>query len=202
MPDMRLPPGAQLVDEGAPKLPPGARLLSSVPGMEKLGGVPPAAGTRPQIEELKPDAEQSNPFLTSPNGLIRGGLRRAVHGVEAAAEPGWNAKFRGGSEIMRGLGTAALPAAIPAAIASPLPAAVGLGLGTGAQLAVEHGLPHLGASPEASAFAGDVAGIPAGGGGARLARGLRGLPREAGGGTGGLAKKIPSPPPPPPVPLQ
>jgi len=101
-------------------------------------------------------------FFTSPTGFIRSGLRRAVGGVEHMAQPGINPKLGGASEVIRGLGTAAIPAAIPLAVANPVPALVGTVAGTAAQQGVENLGPLVGMSPEGAALAGDVAGAASG----------------------------------------
>lgn len=103
-------------------------------------------------------------FVTSPHGFIREGLGRAGRGVMGAINtPGLDSKFHGASEVIRGLGTAAIPAAIPFAAVSPLTSAAALAAGTGAQYAGEEGSKALGAPPGASALIGDVAGLGAGG---------------------------------------
>ncbi len=65
--------------------------------------------------------------------------------------------------MIRGIGTAAIPAAIPLALANPLTALSSAAVGIPAQFGAESGARALGASPEASALAGDVAGGLAGG---------------------------------------
>jgi hypothetical protein len=135
--------------------------FSDIQGMEQIGALP-TAGARPVPEELKPEEQQANSFWTSPHGLIRSGLRQAGHGVEAAAQPGWNAKMGGASEMIRGLGKAAIPAAIPLAIANPVGAASAIGAGTVAGYGTEQLAPLIGASPEGATLAGDVAGLTAG----------------------------------------
>lgn len=103
-------------------------------------------------------------FITSPHGFIREGLGRAGRGVmDAINTPGLDSKLKGASEVVRGLGTAAIPAAIPFAVANPLTSAAALAAGTGAQYVGEEGSKVLGAPPGASALIGDVAGLGAGG---------------------------------------
>lgn len=133
---------------------------STVPGTEKTGlpSVPKAA----LPTELQSDEQQGNSFLTSPNGLIRGGLRGIGHGIEAVAQPGKENKYRGGSEIIKGIGSAMLPAAIPAAVAAPV-AAGGAALGGMAGGWAGRGLARLmHASPEGEEFAGNVGSLPGG----------------------------------------
>jgi hypothetical protein len=157
----------------------------TVPGMEKLGGTPPGLPSdkgqgkstvpgRPTTPyELQTEEQQGNPFLTSPNGLIRGGIRQAVHGAEQMAEPDNASKYSGASDILRGTARAISPAVIgaslPAAITTPGATAGAMALGGvgavgGSQLG--QGIAAAeGGSPEAQQLAGDVGAI---GGGAAL----------------------------------
>ena len=147
----------------------------------KFGGQPvenkqsPAAPKTPLPFELRSDSEQGNPFWSSPNGLIRGGLRQALHGVEHAAEPGWNPKMGGASQVMRGLGKALLPAAIPFAAANPITTLAGAAAAIPADVGVHYGAKALGASPEGADLAGDVAGAGAGMLGGSLGSKLQGF---------------------------
>lgn len=104
-------------------------------------------------------------FVTSPNGFIRQGLGRAGQGIKDAYNtPGLDSKLHGASEVIRGVGTAAIPAMIPLAVANPISAAAGLATGTAGQYLGEKGGEALGMSPGASELTGDVAGILSGGG--------------------------------------
>lgn len=116
----------------------------------------PPVGTRPHVPGL--DSEPDN-FITSPNGMIRTGVRRAGEGIAAMSRPGLDAKLGAGSEILRGVATAATPAAIPFMAANPLMSAARLALGTGAQYVGEEGSKAIGLPPGASQLIGDTAGI-------------------------------------------
>ena len=158
----------------------GGTSAPAVPGAEKTGLPPIAspqlgAGGKNTPAALKPTPDN---FFTSPNGLIRTGLNQAVEGAEHLAQPGRAAKFSGGSDIIHGLGRAALPAAIPAMAAAPLASATALGAGYLGD-AAGRGIARLsGAGPEAEQFAGDVAALPSG---------------MLGGKVGGLASKLAPP---------
>lgn len=153
---------------------PGPAAPATLPGMERLGGAPPSVAKPPVPYGLQSEEEQGNPFLTSPNGLIRGGVRQAVHGVEHMAEPGRTAKYSGAADVVRGVGKAVAPAAIGAlgagALAAPAATAGGLALGAGGS-AIGSGVARtatraMGASPELQDLAGEggsIAGGAAGG---------------------------------------
>ena len=163
----------------------GATVAHTVPGMEKLGGTPPPAPTgvgklpASQLpEELKPEDQQEDSFWTSPHGLIRSGLTRAVHGVESGAEPGIDPKLGAASEIIRGVGTAALPAAIPIAMANPAGA-----VGAIAGGAIGSGLSgwagrKIGLAPGAQALTEDAGNIAGGMASSPLAKGIGAIVRS------------------------
>ncbi len=128
-----------------------------------LPGVPtpaPPAAMQPEQDSWS----SLHNFITSPNGLIRGGVRQAVGGAEHMAEPGKEAKYSGASNVIRGVGKTLAPvaigAAIPAAAAAPATAATSLITGTGGAMAgrglARGGARMLSASPEGEELAGDV----------------------------------------------
>lgn len=129
---------------------------------DEAPGVPNPLQANPSKYTPEGMKEPEYNFFTSPTGFIRSGLRRAVGGMEHMAQPGINPKLGGASEVIRGLGTAAVPAAIPFAVANPVPALVGTVAGTAAQQGVENLGPLVGMSPEGAALAGDVAGAASG----------------------------------------
>jgi hypothetical protein len=134
-----------------------------VPGAKQTGlppaGAPPSLGAsgKDTPAAMKPTPDN---FMTSPNGLIRSGVRQAVGGVEHMAQPGRAAKFAGGSDVIRGLTSAATPAAIPFMVAAPVASLGALAGGAVAGTGTEAAMSHFGASPEASRFGGDLAAIP------------------------------------------
>ncbi len=128
------------------------------PNVNPSDSIPKA--TRPHVPGLDPEPDN---FITSPNGLIRTGVRQVGRGIAAMSRPGLDAKLGAGSDIVRGAMTAATPAAIPFMAANPLVSAARLGLGTGAQYLGEKGSQAAGLGPGASALIGDTAGIGAGG---------------------------------------
>lgn len=78
---------------------------------------------RPAVPGL--NAGTPDNFFTSPNGLIRTGLDRAYSGLARTTRPGADAKLKGVAEVVKGLGSAALPAAIPFMAAAPIGTALG-----------------------------------------------------------------------------
>ena len=147
---------------------------ASVQSPAKSAPGPPAP--RPPLPfELRSDSEQGNPFWSSPNGLIRGGLRQAVHGFEHTAEPGWNPKMGGASQIIRGIGKAALPTAIPFAAVNPITALTSAAAAVPADIGIHYGAKALGASPEGADLAGDIAGAGAGSLGGSVGSRLQGF---------------------------
>lgn len=173
-------PGEWLKQQGnAPPPPtdPGEWLASQapVPGMEKLGGTPPAAPKPPLSNELKPEDQQDDSFWTSPHGLIRSGLRQAVHGVETGSELGLDPKLKAASEVIRGLGKAATPAAIPLAVANPVTTATALAGGYLGGKAGKYAAQNLEAGPGGQALGEDLGNLAGG-----AAGGLLGEPVVAG----------------------
>lgn len=161
---------------------------AGVPGMEKLGGTPPPAGLPPKVDMRQsmepPDLTQdAAPLVGGPIALaskaaqmIPSGAGQAARGVEqiAGADKAPEGKGRaiagGTSQIIRGVGTAAAPLTLPVAAATaPIATAAGLGVGTAASTGAEAGLKAAGVKPEYAALGGDVAGIAAGAGAAKLA---------------------------------
>lgn len=151
-----------IVRELAGRMGIGGGAATSVPGMEKLGGAPPKAPPPPKPDELKPDDQQEQNFFTSPHGLIRTGLREAMHGVEQAAQPGWDAKAGGASKVLRGIGKAAIPAAIPLVAANPVTAIAGTAGGSLAGMAGKAMASKLGASQNVQDLTQDVTGLAGG----------------------------------------
>lgn len=138
----------------------------TVPGTEKLGGAPPAIAKPPQPAGLNQEPDN---FITSPNGLIRTGLSQAAGGVEHMAQLGKQAKYEGASDVIRGIGRAALPAAIPAAVAAPVAALGAAAGGYAGEKLGRAGARLINATPEGEQLAGDVAALPAGIIGSRMA---------------------------------
>lgn len=128
------------------------------PNVNPSDAIPKVA--RPHVPGLDPEPDN---FITSPNGLIRTGVRQVGRGIAAMTRPGLDAKLGAGSEIIRGGIRAATPAAIPFMAASPLVTAARLGLGAGAQYLGEKGSEAVGLGPGASHLIGDAAGLSTGG---------------------------------------
>ncbi|HEY6249905.1 MAG TPA: hypothetical protein VI685_08075 [Candidatus Angelobacter sp.] len=127
---------------------------------------PPAIASPPVPEGLRPEQDSWSSFhnfLTSPNGLIRGGLRQAVGGVERMAQPGAERKLEGIHQIASGVGQAALPAALgaafPFALTNPVTALSSIGGGMAGSTLARVGAESLDASPAASDVASDVGGL-------------------------------------------
>lgn len=139
---------------------------------------PPISPVKPEL----PGEGQPDSFLSSPNGLIRSGLRQAGRGMQAIAQPDANSKMRGASQVMRGLGSAATPAMLPLAVANPMAAVSGLGMGTVGGMAGQGITEAAGGSPEAQDLAGDFGALLAGKAGVMI----------PGSNLYGLAGKIPA----------
>jgi hypothetical protein len=181
------PPGFQLDpgSGGIPPPPPGFALdnpsqlnsqLNSVPGMAKLGGVPPAAGQPPSSSASRALTGQSEPdnFITSPNGLIRTGARKIV---DAAGNLAAGHKAEAVKNAIEGTGEALAPVGLGAI--APMIATEGLGATAGAiaggaasGVAAREGGEFLsriaGADPDTSDAIGDIASLPAAVLGSRL----------------------------------
>ncbi len=112
---------------------------------------------------LPPDLQKDPNAWEHPTyGLIGQGVRRMVGGVEAMAQPGVDSKMRGASEIIRGAGTASIPAAIPLAASNIPAAATAIGGGYLGSKLGEEASKYSGASPEGVNLASDVGGVVGG----------------------------------------
>lgn len=134
----------------------------SVPGMEKLGGTPPAYPKPPAPKEPTElqEPETHNLFAR----IADLGLRKVAQGVEQTAQPELSEKAGGASKIIRGALQTAAPVALPAgAIAAPAATALGLAAGSVAGAATEGVAKATGVNPNYAELAGDVAGIVGGG---------------------------------------
>lgn len=144
------------------------RRNSTIPGMEKLGTLPDMPS--PSVPEGLKEPEYN--FVTSPTGFIRSGMRRAGEGVSALSRPTMDEKMGAASEIIRGLGESAIPAAIGALPYAVMTAPVATGLSVGGGIAGGaggEGVGHFfGAGPGTSAFLSDVGSILGGSTGAAL----------------------------------
>lgn len=156
----------------------------TVPGMEQLGGTPPkppiapfAPGGSAVPNELKPEDQQDNSFWTSPKGLIRTGLREAGQGIAAMTRPTTDEKLGAASQVVRGIGKAALPVAIPLAVANPVAAVGTLAGGAIGGAATGAAARALDAGPGAQALAEDAGSIVGGGlggkAGGAISRGVK-----------------------------
>lgn len=162
---------------------------------KEMGPAPKGATASSEDAKLKlweqptaaaqPEAPYSlKEFITSPHGLVRQGLGQAYEGVKTLTgygkePPSVNSFMGAGSNIIRGLGTAMLPAAIPFAVANPISAgaaALGGATGAGAAGMVSRA---LGGSDEATNLAQDVGGLVGGGLGQKLPNAMRVDPRIA-----------------------
>lgn len=165
----------------------------TVPGTEKLGGTPPPiatgspAGLQPGHYATGEGFAINLPEPIKSLALAPGrGVNQANSGILQMEQPGKRNKYAGASDVIHGVGKAALPlaaaAGIPAAIAAPAATAVSAGLGAvgGAFGDVaSRGVARLiHASPEGEQLAGDVGGAVGGlVGGIAGPRGMRGLLR-------------------------
>jgi hypothetical protein len=101
---------------------------------------------------------------TAPLKFLSGSAEQLGHGMTQVAHPESADDFAGGiSNIARGAGGLALPAALPAMAAAPVAAATGLVAGTAVGLGTEYGAKALGVPPGTSEMLGTVAGGAAGG---------------------------------------
>jgi hypothetical protein len=179
---------------------------ASVPGMERLGGAAPAAGTPPpppgpleSPQQLKSRRVAANaPSFINPRtgkqyfGDDRGtgplrvldapteGAQEIGEGVSQMAEPGLREKAGGLHKAIGGAFKAATPLMVGAGAVAPLSTAATLAASMGAQAGTEKGLTAAGVAPEYAGLAGDVAGFAAGGlAGSKLhARGAPEAPPE------------------------
>lgn len=152
---------------------------TSVPGMERLGGVPPAAGQRPNVNirevgEVKPmrlpgETDSGwNPLhwisraenVTVLPGLTQ--LSRVPFNLAAGR------KAEAASNTLEGSGRVLAPLGIAAAAEAPVAGAIAGLSGIGAQRGGEALARHFGASPETERAVGDVAALVGGGIGGKL----------------------------------
>lgn len=149
---------------------------ASTPGMEKLGGTPPAAGKPPKVNMLQSgEAESPNypvtPLVGGPMALAQkgvdqmtGGVKQAVGGAERMAQPGLLNKAGGASAIIRGTGQAAAPMVLPyAAATAAVPTAVAMAGGSAASALAHSVLKYAKAPDEVADLGSDIAGIAGGG---------------------------------------
>lgn len=151
------------------------RVAKPTPGMEKLGGQPPAAGSPPTPPGALGAKPTPDNFWTSPNGFIRTGARQLG---SAALDLAGGRKAEAVSDALEGAGRMITPAALPFAAAAPVAALGAAGAGYLGQKLGEYGARKFGASPETERMIGDVASIPA---------------SVAGGAGGGLLSKAAGP---------
>lgn len=130
-------------------------------GTEKAPKVnPPKPSFGDKLEEtISPTSGEDN-FLTSPHGLIRTGLRQAVHGAREMFTPGQ--RMQGASDVIRGGLRVASPAAVPFIVSNPVGAALGVGAGMAGGTAAKLGTQALGGGEGAQNLAEDIGGLSAG----------------------------------------
>jgi 2'-5' RNA ligase len=150
---------------------------ASVPGMEKLGGVPPGVPT-PQLKlqysdygKVPVSAMQpvQEPFETMPalEQIAQGGKKILTAGPTPTKSANVKQLLSGGSDVIEGAFQAAGPAIIPALVAAPLEVAGGLIGMHVASKGTEEISKSLGAAPETSRFLGNAVALAIAGGGIR-----------------------------------
>lgn len=146
---------------------------------------------RPAVPGLNADTPDN--FFTSPNGLVRSGLDRAYSGLARTTRPGADAKLKGAAEVIKGVGSAALPVAIPFMAAAPIATALGFAGGAVGDAAGSYAADKL-ALPEGSGGRDmlELAGGAVGGGvgmkyGPSIPRGVWNGVKATGSGVGNMA---------------